>query len=158
MLENISWSDYIIAISIALSFYYLFIGLRYFSSEIKDRLSGERKVKIRTNPPDSNEDYSTTVEDGDQEPGRFERKTGNEFNEIEVLIDRLRTVIKDASLRKLIPQEFNQYLSMVLKEYPSIKYSPLRSSINELIVSECQKYGAVTLNEDEVELLWKDTV
>jgi len=47
---------------------------------------------------------------------------------------------------------------MVLKEYPSVRYSPLRSSINELIVSECQKYGAVTLNEDEVELLWKEAV
>lgn len=158
MLKNISWSDYFIAVAIALILYYLFIGMRYFSGEIKDLLSGKRKLKLQTALPDPNGEYNTTVEEGDQEPGGFEKTTDNEFNEVEHLIERLRTVITDASRRKLIRQEFKQYLSMVLKEYPSVKYSPLRSSINELIVSECQKYGAVTLNEDEVELLWKEAV
>ncbi len=158
MLKNISWSDYFIAVAIALTLYYLFIGMRYFSVEIKDLLSGKRKLKLRTALPDLNGAYNTTVEEDDHEPGGFEITTDNEFNEVEHLIERLRTVITDASRRKLIPQEFRQYLSMVLKEYPSVKYSPLRSSINELIVSECQKYGAVTLNEDEVELLWKEAV
>lgn len=158
MLKNISWSDYFIAVAIALILYYLFIGMRYFSGEIKDLLSGKRKLKLQTALPDPNGEYNTTVEEGDQEPSGFEKTTDNEFNEVEHLIERLRTVITDASRRKLIRQEFKQYLSMVLKEYPSVKYSPLRSSINELIVSECQKYGAVTLNEDEVELLWKEAV
>jgi hypothetical protein len=158
MLKNISWSDYIIAVAIALTLYYLFIGMRYFSGEIKDLLSGKRKLKLRTALPDPNGEYNTTVEEDDQEPGGFERTTDNEFNEVEHLIERLRTVITDASRRKLIPQEFKQYLTMILKEYPSVKYSPLRSSINELIVSECQKHGAATFDEDEVELLWKEAV
>jgi len=67
------------------------------------------------------------------------KTTDDEFTEVEHLIERLKAVVADASRRKLIPQEFKQYLSMVLKEYPAVRYSPIRSSVNELIVSECQK-------------------
>lgn len=158
MLKNISWSDYIIAVAILLAIYYLFIGMRYFSGEIKDLLSGKQKFKFRAALPNDHAAYSPDDEQSLQETDGFEKITDDEFTEVEHLIERLKAVIADASRRKLIPEEFKQYLNMVLKEYPSVRYSPLRSSINELIVSECQKYGAVTLNEDEVELLWKDTV
>lgn len=156
MLKNISWSDYIIAVAILLVIYYLFVGMKYFSGEIKDLLSGKRKFRAAV--PNDHAAYNLDNEQSLQETSGFEKTTDDEFSEVEHLIERLKAVIADASRRKLIPQEFKQYLSMVLKEYPSVRYSPLRSSINELIVSECQKYGAVTLNEDEVELLWKEAV
>ncbi|MCH5684012.1 hypothetical protein LWM68_06870 [Niabella sp. W65] len=158
MLKNISWSDYIIAVAILLAIYYLFVGMKYFSGEIKDLLSRKRKLKFRAAVPNDHAAYNPDNEESLQETSGFEKTTDDEFSEVEHLIERLKAVIADASRRKLIPQEFKQYLSMVLKEYPSVRYSPLRSSINELIVSECQKYGAVTLNEDEVELLWKEAV
>lgn len=157
MLKNISWSDYIIAVAILLAIYYLLVGMRYFSSEIKDLLSGKTKLKFRAAIPNNHAADHPDEEQGHQETG-FEKTTDDEFTEIEHLIERLKAVIEDASRRKLIPQEFKQYLSMVLREYPSVKYSPLRSSVSELIVSECQKYGAVILSEDEVELLWKEAV
>ncbi len=158
MLKNISWSDYIIAVAILLAIYYLFVGMRYFSGEIKDILSGKRKLKFRAALPDNNGAYDPDAEQRQQETGSFEKTTDDEFTEVEHLIERLKTVIADASRRKLIPQEFKQYLSMVIKEYPTVRYSPLRSSINELIISECEKHGAVTLKEEEVELLWKEAV
>ncbi len=158
MLKNISWSDYIIAVAILLAIYYLFVGVKYFSAEIKDLLSGKRKPKLRTVSSDNNGMSDLDDEPGQQEMVGFEKTTDDEFTEVEHLIERLKAVVADASRRKLIPQEFKQYLSMVLKEYPSVRYSPIRSSVNELIVSECQKYGAVTLKEDEVELLWKEAV
>lgn len=158
MLKNISWSDYIIAVAILLVIYYLFVGMKYFSGEVKDLLSGKRKLKLREALPASHAEYPMGQEPDDQETGRFEETTDNEFTEVEHLIERLKAVVADAARKKLIRQEFKQYLSMILKEYPTVRYSPLRSSINELIVSECQKYGAVTLSEDEVELLWKEAV
>lgn len=157
MLKNISWSDYIIAVAILLAVYYLFVVIRHFSGEIKDLLSGKRKLKFRAAMPDPDSAYDPDIEQSQQETGGFEQTTDDEFTEVENLIERLKAVIADASRRKLIPQEFKQYLSMVLKEYPSVRYSPLRSSINELIISECQKYGTVTLSDDEAELLWKET-
>lgn len=155
MLRNISWSDYIIAVAILLVIYYLFTGVRYFPDEIRDLLSGRRKPKLRTVSPAANGIAGPGDAPGLQEAGGFEKTGDDEFTEVENLIERLKAVVADASRRKLVPQEFKQYLGMVLKEYPSVRYSPLRSSVNELIISECQKFGTVTLNEDEVEMLWK---
>lgn len=160
MFTNISWTDYLMAVVLLLAIYYLFVGIRYYSGELKDLLSGKRKLNLKTVIPKNLNDENLRYDEEDSHPAdaSFEETMDEEFNEVEHLIERLKSVIADASQRKLIPQEFKQYLGMVLKEYPSVKYSPLRLSINELIISECQKYETVTLTEDEVDLLWKDAV
>ena len=158
MFTNISWTDYFITVTILLAIYYLFVGIRYYSRDIKDLLSGKRKLNLNTALPyNSKGEYCSTTE-GNIHPSEvsFEETKDEEFTEVEHLIERLKALIADASRRKMIPQEFKQYLSLVLKEYPSVKNSSLRASVNELIVSECEKYGAVTLTEDEVDLVWKD--
>jgi len=158
MLQNISWADYIMVIAAALVIYYLFVGVKYFSIEIRELLAGKRKLKFKMSQAHAGSSYNETDEEYPQADNGFENTSDDEFTEVEHLIERLKSVIGDASGRKLIPEEFKQYISLVLKEYPSVKYSPLRSSVNELIVSECQKYKVVTLTEDEVELLWKEAV
>lgn len=158
MLKNISWTDYIISVAILLAIYYFFIGVRYFSGDLKDILSGKRKLKFKPALSNDKAEYNTDDDESHQEVNGFEKTTDDDFTEVEHLIERLKAVIADASRRKLIPQEFKQYIRMVVKEYPTVRYSPLRSSINELIISECQKYGVVALNDEEAELLWKDVV
>lgn len=160
MLTNISWTDYLIAVAILLAIYYLFVGLKYFSADFKDLFSGKRKQNFKAVlSNDANEEsIHSTRESATTEINAFEETSDDEFAEVEHLIERLKVVIADASPKKLVPQEFKHYLHLVLKEYPSVQNSPLRSSVNELIVSECEKYSAVTLSEDEVDLLWKDDV
>lgn len=46
MLKNISWTDYIIAVAIALIIYYIFVAARYFADELKELFSGKRKGMI----------------------------------------------------------------------------------------------------------------
>ncbi len=159
MLKNISWTDYIIAVAIALIIYYIFVAARYFADELKELFSGKRKLTVLPYGVPGKNNNEVVSEPGHQvEASDFANTTDDEFTEIEHLIERLKSVIGDASRRKLIPQEFKQYLGMVLKEYPSVRYSPLRSSVNELVISECEKYGAITLSESDVDLLWKDVV
>lgn len=159
MFTNISWAGYLTIVAILLAIYYLYVGVRYFSSDLKSLFTERQKLKFKAAiPGNSKAEDLPTPEENRQESSSFEETTDDEFTEVEHLIERLKTVIADASRRKLILQEFKQYLSMVLKEYPTIRYSPLRSSINELIISECGKYGAAVLKEAEVELLWKEAV
>lgn len=158
MLQSISWTEYLTAVAVVLILYYLYIAVRYFQGDIKDLLAGKRKISFRTALAAPGESGEREIMEEQETPGAFEQATDNEFAEVEHLIERLKTAIADGSRRKLIAQEFKQYLGLVLKEYPSLCYSPLRSSINELIISECQKYGAVTLREEEAELLWKEAV
>ncbi len=158
MFTNISWTEYFITVTILLAIYYLLVGIRYFSGDIKDLLSGKRKLNLRTALSYNSKGEYPSTNGGNSHPSEasFEETTDKEFTDVEHLIERLKALIADASHRKMIQQEFKQYLSLVLKEYPSVKNSSLRASVNELIVSECEKYGAVTLTEDEVDLVWKD--
>jgi len=160
MLTNISWTDYIIAVAILLAVYYFFVGIRYFFADLKDLVSGKSNLKFMVGMSYDavRESIQTSEKNYNGESPAFETTTDDDFADVEHLIERLKSVISDASGKKLIPQELKQYLSLVLQEYPNIKNSPFRTSINELVASECEKYGAVTLSEDEVELLWKDVV
>jgi hypothetical protein len=158
MFTNISWTDYFITVIILLAIYYLFVGIRYYAVDIKDLLSGKRKLNLKTALANNSKGEYLTREENLRPSEGSEETTDEEFTEVEHLIERLKALIADASHRKMIPQEFNQYLRLVLKEYPSVKNSSLRASVNELIVSECEKYGTVTLKEDEVDLVWKDSM
>ena len=158
MFTNISWTDYFIAVTILLAIYYLFVGIRYYSRDIKDLLSGNRKLNLKTALANNSKGEYLTREENFRPSETFEETTDKEFTQVEHLIERLKTLIADASRRKMISQEFKQYLSLVLKEYSTVKNSSLRASVNELIVSECEKYGTVTLTEDEVDLVWKDSM
>jgi len=154
MFTNISWADYLTGTAVLSGIYYGYVGLRYYTADLKELLSGKRKFNVKAAPLHS---YDTdNAETGTPYPGETYTKASDddEFAEVEHLIGRLNTVIADASKKEARPQEFKQYLHLVLNEYPNVKNSPLRSSVNELIVSECEKYGAVTLTEDEVDLLW----
>lgn len=157
MLKNISWSDYWAVVIILGVIYYLYVGVRYFFTDLKDLVSGERKLKFKATVPDDNQAAGPHGPgESKLEASSFEESRDDEFTKVEHLIERLKAVIGEASRRKLILEEFKYSLSMVLKDYPTVKYSPLRPSINELIVSECQKYGTITLAESEAEMLWKE--
>jgi len=161
MFTNISWTDYFVAVILLLAIYYFFVGVRFYSADFKNLFSGKRNPNFRTAQPHdtAGEGILSSEENHTNERPAFAITTDdNDFAEVEHLIDRLKSVIADASGKNLIPQEFKQYLHLVLQEYPNIQNSPIRSSINELVASECEKYGAVSLSDDEVELLWKDVM
>jgi hypothetical protein len=160
MLTNISWTDYIIAVAILLAAYYFFVVMRYFFADLKNLVSGKNNLRfmVGISYDTIGESIQRSEKNYNGESPALEPTTDDDFAEVEHLIERLKSVIADASGKKLIPQELKQYLHLVLQEYPNIKNSPFRTSINELVASECERYGTVTLSEDEVELLWKDVV
>lgn len=159
MLTNISWTDYIVAVAILLAVYYIFVGMRYFLADIKHIVSGKSNLNFRVGISSDTvrESIQPSEKKSNGENPAFETTTDDDLAEVEHLIERLKSVIADASGKKLISKELKQYLHLVLQEYPNIKNSPFRTSINELVASECEKYSAVTLSEDEVEVLWMDS-
>ncbi len=158
MFTNISSTDYLVTVTISLAIYYLFIGIKYYSDELKEWLSGKRKLKLNLamhiNSGGKNIFYNE--ENNDQKNASFKEITEEEFEDVNRLIAAVKATITNASQKEMELQELKQNLHQVLKEYSSPGIYSIRSSINELISSECQKYGLVTLGEDEVDLLWKD--
>ncbi|MDT0677035.1 hypothetical protein [Autumnicola musiva] len=154
MFTQISWTDYLLAVSILLIIYYLFVGVRYFSSDLKDLLAGKRKPTLKTSGFTQHEPLQN--DDSENISVTTDEEANDEFTEVEHLIEKMKTVITDALDKQLVKEEFRQYLRLVLKEFPSVKTSALRPSVNELIVSECEKQGIVAFNEEEVDELWSD--
>tara|TARA_B100000378_G_scaffold179972_1_gene145515 strand:- start:195 stop:674 length:480 start_codon:yes stop_codon:yes gene_type:complete len=157
MFTQISWTDYLLAVSILLVIYYLFVGVRFFSGNLKDLLSGKRKHSLKTSLSHSFPQHqSLQNEISEGIPANTDEKPDDEFAEVEHLIEKVKAMIADALGKQLVKEEFRQYLRLVLKEFPSIKTSALRPSINELIVSECEKQGIAAFNEEEVDALWSE--
>ena len=157
MFTNISWTEYLFAVAVALVIYYSFVGIRYFPGELKALLTGKTKLRFRPAVPGYDDDSDDMVAT-DGLNAKASSEEDDAFAEVEELISRVKEAIANASRKKYVPQEFRHYMQLLLHEYPNIKDSALRSSVNELIVSECERHGVVTLNEEEADMLWNDTV
>ena len=61
MFTNISWGNYIVVVVLLATSWYLFVGLRFYFTELKDLATGEKKFPIRSFPQvQSNADYLET--------------------------------------------------------------------------------------------------
>lgn len=163
MFTNISWTNYIVVVILLLVIYYIIIGIRFYSHDLKNLLSGNQKFRlIHSSGLSKMQKDNNSVAHGNAQPEMFQ--TGNAFAEtndeiileIDHLIIRLKEAIANASGKKYIKQEFFLYLQLIIKEYPMLKNSQFQTVINELIISECAKYGSVTLSEEEVVALWNE--
>ncbi|MFV8342070.1 hypothetical protein [Flavobacterium sp. XS2P39] len=160
MFTNISWGNYTTVVVLVLLSWYLFIGLRFYFVELKDILTGKQKFLFRSignkgNPEiPSNLDYQESPDIISSQS--YVEESDQTFQEIEILLKKMRNVVADAAQGKLLKQEFMDEVGQVLKEYPSIKNSSFRSSISEVIVSECDKLESIHLTEEEAEALWDE--
>jgi hypothetical protein len=155
MFTNISWGNYIVVVVLLGVSWYLFVGLRFYFADIKDIVTGKRKVQFQSYPEIPSE--LTYQESPDNTPSpSYLTESDQTFQDIDHLVERLKNVVADAAQRKLLQKEFIDYLGLVLTEYPSVKNSPFRSSVNELIVSECDKLESIHLTQQEAEALWNE--
>jgi hypothetical protein len=153
MLTNISWANYILVVVLLTASWYLFVGFRFYFAELKDLVTGKKKFSIRSFPQvSSNADY---LETPNVIPSSLnETQTDQAFQDVEDLVEKLKNLVADALQRKLPKKEFMYYLSLVLNEFPTVKNSPFRSSICELVVSECDKLELIHVTQQEVHVLW----
>lgn len=155
MFTEISWATYWIVVAIAAIVYYLFVGFKYYFVEAKAILS--KNLKSRTQEQHEILSGHTTKFSATENMSEENMQDDN-FHLVEELTEGLIRIIRSASKINYPKQEFLQHLRLILHEYPSIKNSPVKSFINELIVTECNKYHSITLTNEEAELLWMDGV
>ncbi|MFV8347576.1 hypothetical protein [Flavobacterium sp. ZB4P13] len=156
MFTNISWGNYTIVVVLLGASWYLFVGLKFYFTELKDIATGKRKFQFRSYPEiQSNISYQESPDTSSSQS--FLTESDQTFQDVDHLVERLKNVVADAAQRKLHQQEFVDYLGLVLTEYPSVKNSPFRSSVSELIVSECDKLESIHLTQQEAEALWNET-
>ncbi|RTY88455.1 hypothetical protein EKL32_25150 [Flavobacterium sp. GSN2] len=157
MFTNISWGNYIVVVVLLLASWYLFVGLRFYFDDIKEIVTGKRKLQFRRLGNTNYQEPQSELNYLDFEINTSESVASDTiFHEVDGLVKQLKNVITDAAQRKLIKQEFQDYMRLALIAYPLLKDSPYRSSVDELIVSECEKQGVILLSQQEVEALWDE--
>lgn len=155
MFTGISWQSYLLMVVAASAVYYFYIAVRYFRGDLaawmSNKASRRPAVKAIANTP---------VPSGAQQPeiisAREQISDGDEsdYDELEHLIGRVQKTISDAATRNAKPDEVKGYLSLVFKEYPSLKNDGMRPAINELVASECARQD-IPISEAEADKLWE---
>ncbi|WP_410220780.1 hypothetical protein [Pedobacter sp.] len=154
MFTNISWLDYITYVVATMIIYYIVIALKYFRDDLANAFQSKRDHLSRADFLYDDQEEQQMDEVIEPNENSFINTTDEDFADVEELIQRIKGVINNTANLNLDPEDFKQYLSLTLKEYPSIQNSALKTSVNELIVSECAKNGAVKLSDNEVAMLW----
>lgn len=150
MFTNISWGTYIIVVVLLLAVWYLIIGLRFYSQDLQSFLARKRKKNVQLAQDESYSNAEHTSEQTETSD------TDSFYHEVENLTTKLKETIADASSKNYHREEFIFLLQLTLKEYPHLKGSPYQVAINNLIISECEKYGSIHLSAEEQVMLWKE--
>lgn len=152
MFTNVSWNSYLTVIATAVIIWYLFIVLKFYSGDLKKIFSGEKKLKL----PFFNNNIKNTREAKSISDSFSE--SFDTLDDAEKLSSRIQHAAAESSEKELSKEQFQNYLRMLLEEYPYVKISSLRESINKLIVCESEKYPNLLLTLSEADSLWEESV
>lgn len=152
MFTNISWATYIFVVILLLAVWYLAIGLKFYFHDLQNLLArrGNRNLELAQDESCSTSNSEFTFEQTEASD------TDSLYHEVENLTMKLKETIADASSKNYHREEFIFLLQLTLKEYPHLKGSPYQVAINNLITSECEKYGSIHLSAEEQVMLWKE--
>lgn len=152
MFTNISWGSYLAAVGIAIIIWYLIILLKFYSGDLKKIFSGEKKVQIPFLKRTS-KNLREIKSISDSFPKSFDT-----LDDAEKLSQSIKDAVRESSEKHLSKEQFENYLRMLLAEYPFVKISSLRENINKIMVSESQKHPNLVLTLSEADSLWEGPV
>ncbi|WP_343617356.1 hypothetical protein [Flavobacterium sp.] len=155
MFANVSWGSYLTVIGVILVVWYLIVLLKFYKDDLKEFFSSEKR-----NGPFKKSTSSTSL---------LQRKTHTDLSssfsesfdtldDAEELSARILQAVKESAEKNLFKEQFQNYLRMVLEEYPYVKISSLREDVNHLIVSESEKHPQFSLTFAEADQLWEETI
>jgi hypothetical protein len=151
MFTKISWSTYIITVAGALFVYYGFVILKYYSFELQKFFQTKGKPS-----PRASEKYNETTIPAHTTP--IEESADETMERVEQFISKVKSLISESFKIRESKNDFMENLKPILWEFGDLKDSAFHAALVELTVSECAKYGAITLSEMEVERVWNDEV
>lgn len=151
MFTNISWGSYLTAVSILVIGWYLVIILKFYYKDLRRMISGQQKADFSLFKKSKS---LTDQKDQNLLDSSFS-KSFDTLDDAEELSKRILQAAEESAQKNLTKEQFQNYLRMLLEEYPFVKISLLRESINKLMVSESEKYPELLLTLSEADSLWE---
>ena len=157
MLTNITWKGYWTTLAILTAGYYLAIYLLYFRKDFEIILP---KRQSEAKSPSATPAVVSFLKEVNQ-PSLFpdeanELSTPADGNEslVYACMDEVAAYFSEAKAGKCVKSEVIYAMQRLLAKYPSLKGSPYKDSINNLIASEAQHHCSLQLNSEEMRQVW----
>lgn len=153
MFTEISWNNYIISVIVLLVIYYLFIGFRYYRSDLLELLSGTKStqtdrvsfIDLQTIRPEQTQHQANLKQ-------AFEKQ--DLFQVTQSVGDEIMAYLNEAGRDTLNKEDIIQSMKSLIAKYPSVKDSAFRDAIQNLIIKECETNCSIHLSEEEISALW----
>jgi len=156
MITNISWATYYYTLALVLLLWYLYVGFRYFRTEIGKAAGLTAGKPLQWDAPSA--EKQTAVAEAAPNvaaKGIFEENSFNDFEIIEELVDRVKALITESIEHEAPKQSFLSTLHHILKDYPALQHSQFRPSVNEFIITESEAQGMEAPSVEEIEQAWR---
>ena len=158
MFTNLSWANYLVVITLLLAIYYTLIGIRFYSRELQHLWSRFRKpaLKFASDKNISGSEFLDMQLEQYSFENTPEQPITNPLQEVEQLSSLFQEALTQATSELFSKEAFIQLLRPVLKLHPSLNEAPIKSTVQDLIISECEKNGTIVLSKEEINELWKE--
>jgi len=158
MFTNLSWANYLVVITLLLAIYYTVIGIRFYSHELQHLWSRFRKPALNFAPDKDTAESEFLEMELEQYSSENtpEQPIINPLQEVEQLSSQFQEAITQATSELFSKEAFIQLLRPILKLHPSLNEAPIKSTIQDLIISECEKNGTIVLSKEEINELWNE--
>jgi hypothetical protein len=143
MLNSISWQEYFTALCIVLICYYLFVGYKYYRTEVL-KFFGITVLEPENNSLFINPAITKTHHNYQQ----------NDATELSYLSDEVNAFLS-ALNKSTKKEEIQTGLSAIIKKNPSNILLEQREKINRVIRSALEDKSITFFDEDDIEGLWE---
>ncbi|MDB4921836.1 hypothetical protein [Mucilaginibacter sp.] len=158
LLHRITWTSYLEFITFLLVIYYIMLGIRFFAGDISQLYN-----RICGNKPVAGNALPAALMYGEPEAAaaapapansNYDGLPDDSMAEADELIGKIKQIILAAADKPFAPAVLIPQLKKLFRGHVSLKTSPHRPAINELVVSECERTGVAGLTEDEADEWW----
>jgi hypothetical protein len=162
MLHAISWSVFLMSLICVLLVYWLFVGILYYSKELKRALKGKASINTSVNQ-EQGHSFFTGTDEQTNSTHRTEQSSSGENKDTPLysvayrLVDELKRVIKDSVVRKIPREEliFSIQVLLTSPEYVILRDTPFKIAVSNFVETELASNNTIQLSTEDLNMIWK---
>jgi hypothetical protein len=152
MLSRISWSSFVMIVTVFLTIYYLYVLIVYYRKDIFLFSS------INSKPMALNDLRKAPLNDGDKDISKsadvFDKFNDDSFTLVHELLEDLKIVFLNAAKTKMVKEELIQAISSRLKAYPFFGETDLIEDLNTHFALESKEKCNIELLSEDLKRIW----
>jgi|GEM_PF-4241517 len=166
MLNNITWQQFVIAITLIALTYYLFVIVFFFRDVLFRILNGKAKPVQQTGEPelDESDDLRTRFQNrlGEQDDSIVASESGNEndllIGTVADLLEEIKALAHVIVTNESSKEEAESFYRLLLSRYDQLVNTPYQQSINTTILKLFNEDISMNTTLSEIQSWWPNSI